>query len=196
MEWLREELSDGPVHATDLQERAEVFGLSWTTVRRAQKKLGVRPTKNGYSGPWVWTLPGQEQEGRTQKDDEHTKDPPNGANSNNLAIFEDQKAEDPNNEATFAKAATSREPGHLRGDKGQTKAANDPSSDHLRERSSGVSSFSDPRPEDGQDSGTGHLCQKGTEPDLQDSDERCATVPGGGLATISVGLIDGDRSRS
>jgi hypothetical protein len=31
-------------------------GFSEMTLRRARKKLGIQPTKEGYQGPWVWGL--------------------------------------------------------------------------------------------------------------------------------------------
>lgn len=176
MEWLSDELGDGPVHSTDLQEQAKLIGLGWRTVRRASDELRVRHTKDGYNGPWVWTLPGQEHEGRHHEGDAHTTDASNGATSDDLAIFEDQEAEDSNNEATFA------------------KVANEPGSGHLRETPGGATSFSDPRPEDGQDSGTGDVWQDGSEPGDEGVDGDATHRPGRRLQKVPVGLIDGNWS--
>ena len=193
-QWLQDELGDGPAQTTELEERAELCELSWRTVRRASRELGVKPRKEGYGGPWVWELPDQEHEGREQEDDDHTAVGKNGADSNNLAIFENQEAENPYGKRTFTKAATSKDPGHLRGDEGQTKAATEPRPGHLRERPSGVRSFSDPRPEDGQDSGTGDVWQDGSEPEDQAVDGNATDRPGGRRVRIPVGLIDGNWS--
>ena len=43
----------------DLKEEAEANGHSWATLRRAQKKLGIKAEKltgKGKAAPWTWTL--------------------------------------------------------------------------------------------------------------------------------------------
>jgi hypothetical protein len=54
-EWLGEHLGAGSLAVTELQRRAHRDGVSWRTIRRAQKKLGIRP-RNSASG-WSWSLP-------------------------------------------------------------------------------------------------------------------------------------------
>jgi hypothetical protein len=57
MDWLRSELSNGPVSVNQLQEDARAAGYSWRTVRRAQDALGIKPRKDGFKGGWTWQLP-------------------------------------------------------------------------------------------------------------------------------------------
>jgi hypothetical protein len=57
MDWLREVLGDGPRLAKELQAEAKTDGLSWATVRRAQKALGIKPSKDGFRAGWSWSLP-------------------------------------------------------------------------------------------------------------------------------------------
>ena len=56
-DFLRDELSAGPRLQTDLQKAAEAAGHSWSTVRRAQKRLKIKPYKTGLQGGWEWKLP-------------------------------------------------------------------------------------------------------------------------------------------
>lgn len=60
VEWLLSELSGGPQQTTDLQRLAKQAGHAWRTVRRAKDELNIQPRKNGFSGKWVWGLPGHE----------------------------------------------------------------------------------------------------------------------------------------
>ncbi|MGH7135496.1 MAG: AAA family ATPase, partial [Pirellulales bacterium] len=52
--WALARLADEPVEATELFDDAEAFGFSRRTVRRALVDLGLKPTKQGNDGPWVW----------------------------------------------------------------------------------------------------------------------------------------------
>src|SRR5262249_35022504 len=63
-EFLRDLLTGEPVAAAQVKREATAAGLSWATVRRAQKRLGVRPTRRAESGDglggrghWYWSLP-------------------------------------------------------------------------------------------------------------------------------------------
>jgi putative DNA primase/helicase len=56
-EFLREELANEPRSVKDLKKAAAEANLSWRTVRRAQTELGVKPTKDGLAGGWLWELP-------------------------------------------------------------------------------------------------------------------------------------------
>lgn len=58
-DWLRDALSQGAVPSSDLQKLAKVSGYSWSTIRRAQTSLGIKPKKvggAGAAGKWVWGL--------------------------------------------------------------------------------------------------------------------------------------------
>jgi putative DNA primase/helicase len=63
-EFLRGILAGGLVAAAEVKREANAAGLSWATVRRAQKRLGIRPTRHAESGDglgtrghWFWSLP-------------------------------------------------------------------------------------------------------------------------------------------
>jgi len=54
--WLEDRLQDGlPVPSTDLCREADEEGLTFSTLRRAKKALGVRSLKRGDA--WDWQLP-------------------------------------------------------------------------------------------------------------------------------------------
>jgi putative DNA primase/helicase len=55
-EFLRDLLANGPVDAKEGEEAARANGISRSTLERARKELGVKPTKAGYQGRWQWTL--------------------------------------------------------------------------------------------------------------------------------------------
>ena len=63
-EILRDFLSNGPQPVTAVEAEAKGAGLSWRTVRRAQKALGIKPFRKaesgdglGKTGRWYWSLP-------------------------------------------------------------------------------------------------------------------------------------------
>jgi len=63
-ELLRDFMSDGPRPVTEIEAEAKGAGISWRTVRRAQKALGIRPYRKAESGDglgklgrWYWSLP-------------------------------------------------------------------------------------------------------------------------------------------
>lgn len=43
--------------AKQIKAQAEEAGISAATLRRAKDALGIKPKKDGKSGPWVWRLP-------------------------------------------------------------------------------------------------------------------------------------------
>ncbi|OFW88506.1 MAG: hypothetical protein A3B66_08550 [Alphaproteobacteria bacterium RIFCSPHIGHO2_02_FULL_46_13] len=53
-DFLREELRSGPVAVNEIKSSAENAGFSWSTIRRAQKELGIRTRKIGFGGGWLW----------------------------------------------------------------------------------------------------------------------------------------------
>lgn len=55
--WLASFLGAGPRSATEVREAATEAGLSWATIRRAGEVLGIVPTKQTFSGRWMWALP-------------------------------------------------------------------------------------------------------------------------------------------
>jgi putative DNA primase/helicase len=64
-EFLRDALAGGPRPSIEIETEAKGAGVSWRTVRRAQKALGIKPYRKaeagdglGKSGRWYWSLPG------------------------------------------------------------------------------------------------------------------------------------------
>jgi hypothetical protein len=50
-------LSDGPKPQKEIKEAADANCHAWGTIRRAQKELGIKPSKTGMTGVWTWSLP-------------------------------------------------------------------------------------------------------------------------------------------
>ncbi|MDX1935246.1 MAG: AAA family ATPase [Capsulimonadales bacterium] len=62
-EFLREILEDGPTSAASIFTHGKNGGLSEKTIRRAAKRLGIKPKRTGgigSGGGWFWSLPGTE----------------------------------------------------------------------------------------------------------------------------------------
>jgi putative DNA primase/helicase len=55
-EFLTELLADGPVEATDGEEAAAKEGISKRTLERARAALGIKAAKDGFQGPWMWSM--------------------------------------------------------------------------------------------------------------------------------------------
>jgi len=51
-EFLTDFLSGGPKSQKEVKEAAEANCHAWRTVRRAQKELGIKPSKSGMTGGW------------------------------------------------------------------------------------------------------------------------------------------------
>ena len=54
--FLSQFLSKGPKKQREVKDAADAHCHSWPTIRRAQKKLGIKPTQEGRH--WHWALPG------------------------------------------------------------------------------------------------------------------------------------------
>ena len=57
MDWLREQLNDGPVLFKELDSEAKAAEIVPVTLRRAGGALGVIKQKQGGRGGWTWSLP-------------------------------------------------------------------------------------------------------------------------------------------
>jgi putative DNA primase/helicase len=55
-DFLLDLLIDGPKPAKECKAAAAEAALSWATVRRAQDKLGIKPSKDSMTGGWTWSL--------------------------------------------------------------------------------------------------------------------------------------------
>ncbi|EGV32616.1 AAA ATPase [Thiorhodococcus drewsii AZ1] len=56
MDWLADYLRPGPAKAKDVQREAREAGISEKALRSARERLGVKPTKSGFSQGWRWEL--------------------------------------------------------------------------------------------------------------------------------------------
>lgn len=92
--FLRVELSRGPRPVTELKAAAKDAGLSWRTVERAKKEMGVEARKRGFAGPWCWELP-----------DDASSEPARGTSVRDVAAFDDEDAEDPGASGPESKTA-------------------------------------------------------------------------------------------
>lgn len=64
--WITSALESGIRDVWALMQLAEQDGLSWRTVERAKKRLGIRSVrKGGYGeyGRWVWVAPDDDDAG-------------------------------------------------------------------------------------------------------------------------------------
>ncbi|MEW8548587.1 MAG: AAA family ATPase [Candidatus Thiodiazotropha sp.] len=57
MNFLTDLLKEGPVLSKEIKKDVEQAGLSWATIKRAKKSLGIEANKDGMDGKWSWSLP-------------------------------------------------------------------------------------------------------------------------------------------
>ena len=70
--FLKEALSNGAVPAKQLKAEAGDYGLSWATVRRAKKKIGIATKRDGF-GPGsvvLWEMPSRFHDYTEREDDD------------------------------------------------------------------------------------------------------------------------------
>ncbi len=58
VEWIKDQLADGPVSSNEMIVDTKENGYSERTLRRAFKEMGGRSKKDGDK--WVWCLPDQD----------------------------------------------------------------------------------------------------------------------------------------
>lgn len=56
-DWLRVALADGPKPATELKRMAADDGIATRTLERAKTAIGIEHSRDGFKGPWMWSLP-------------------------------------------------------------------------------------------------------------------------------------------
>jgi len=58
LDWLREQLNHGPIPATEALRSAKSAGVDARHLRQLGKRhLGMLTRKEGFDGPWIWSLP-------------------------------------------------------------------------------------------------------------------------------------------
>jgi putative DNA primase/helicase len=55
--FLRELLAEGPVPAKRIRADVEAAALSWSTIKRAKARLGIKAEKASMDGGWSWSMP-------------------------------------------------------------------------------------------------------------------------------------------
>jgi len=65
--FLRELLADGPYPAKDIPDLAADQGISWRTLERAKKLLGVKSKHEGKA--WYWERPAVEEDAIDESDE-------------------------------------------------------------------------------------------------------------------------------
>ena len=50
-------LANGEALQADIDAQRKVLGISWETVKRAKKDLGITSSKHRFDGQWTWSLP-------------------------------------------------------------------------------------------------------------------------------------------
>ena len=69
-QFLREVLSDGRMPQKEITSDYKGAGFSLSTIKRAKKRLGIISEKDGMSGGWFWSLPGEKHEEVHEGDEE------------------------------------------------------------------------------------------------------------------------------
>ena len=80
-------LSHGEALQKDIEAQAEALDISWRTVMRAKKDMGITSSKHRFDGQWTWNLPSVNQDYRYQSkvaNSEECQTPPD----NKVASFD------------------------------------------------------------------------------------------------------------
>lgn len=54
VQFLEDQLRDGPKRQPEIEQDAKAAGISWATVRNAKDHLEIRSSKDRFSGGWKW----------------------------------------------------------------------------------------------------------------------------------------------
>ena len=57
LDFLRQQLADGPLPANQIQDARQAAGLARRTVRRAKRRLAIRSVRPNGESEWYWQLP-------------------------------------------------------------------------------------------------------------------------------------------
>jgi len=75
-DWLKDFLSAGPRETNEVLTHALAAGFSEKVMRGVRERLGIKPFRTSFTGPWRWGLPGNKKELVTQDapadEDSHT----------------------------------------------------------------------------------------------------------------------------
>jgi hypothetical protein len=76
--WLTELLTEGPMWATDVYAAADGAGYTKDKAKAAKERLPITAAKDGYQGPWYWTLAakGSAEPPKNSKSAGHNVPPP------------------------------------------------------------------------------------------------------------------------
>lgn len=55
-------LAGGEALQKDIESQAEAMNISWRTIKRAKKDLGIASSKYRFDGQWTWSLPPESQD--------------------------------------------------------------------------------------------------------------------------------------
>jgi putative DNA primase/helicase len=59
-DFLRQLLAEGARQSKEIEREAKAAGIAAKPLRNARERLGIKPKKTGFSGSWIWALPGVE----------------------------------------------------------------------------------------------------------------------------------------
>jgi hypothetical protein len=76
-DWLREALAEGPKHAKELKRLALDDGIKARTLERAKISLGIVHSREGFKGPWLWSMPVLAKESCTRQGEYIGENDPN-----------------------------------------------------------------------------------------------------------------------
>lgn len=76
-DWLREALAEGPKHAKELKRLALDDGIKARTLERAKSSLGIEHSREGFKGPWLWSMPVLAKESCTRQGEYIGENDPN-----------------------------------------------------------------------------------------------------------------------
>jgi putative DNA primase/helicase len=83
-DWLRDQLSKGPISAKKIKDEANGAGIAWRTLRRGKDALGVVSRKGAFEDGWYWELPEGVQDTPKMSTSDAQREPLQGWRQRNL----------------------------------------------------------------------------------------------------------------